>query len=72
MTKRVFTQPSRKSALVGAACAVLAGTLAFGVFVQPAADLKTRRHVPRDGQVRIGSNTKTFTATVVLQLVGEN
>ena len=27
--------------------------------------------VPRDGQVRIGSNTKTFTAVVVLQLVGE-
>ncbi|MFF5704105.1 serine hydrolase domain-containing protein [Streptomyces sp. NPDC012794] len=25
----------------------------------------------RDGQVRIGSNTKTFTAVVVLQLVGE-
>jgi D-alanyl-D-alanine carboxypeptidase len=27
--------------------------------------------VPRNGQVRIGSNTKTFTAVVVLQLVGE-
>ncbi|MEU9034273.1 serine hydrolase domain-containing protein [Streptomyces sp. NPDC048352] len=27
--------------------------------------------VPRDGQVRIGSNTKMFTAVVVLQLVGE-
>ncbi|TNH30228.1 beta-lactamase family protein [Micromonospora orduensis] len=35
------------------------------------ADLQTRRPVPRDGQVRIGSNTKTFTAVVVLQLVGE-
>jgi D-alanyl-D-alanine carboxypeptidase len=34
-------------------------------------DLKTQRPVPRDGQVRIGSNTKTFTAVVVLQLVGE-
>ncbi|WP_433535179.1 serine hydrolase domain-containing protein [Micromonospora sp. CA-249363] len=34
-------------------------------------DLQTRRPVPRDGQVRIGSNTKTFTAVVVLQLVGE-
>src|SRR5262245_33535450 len=31
-------------------------------------DLATRRPVPRDGQVRIGSNTKTFTAVVVLQL----
>ncbi|MFG1645940.1 serine hydrolase domain-containing protein [Amycolatopsis sp. NPDC049252] len=27
--------------------------------------------VPRDGSVRAGSNTKTFTAVVVLQLVGE-
>ncbi|TWP47797.1 beta-lactamase family protein [Lentzea tibetensis] len=27
--------------------------------------------VPRDGQVRVGSNTKTFVAVVVLQLVGE-
>ncbi|WP_326948997.1 beta-lactamase family protein [Amycolatopsis sp. NBC_01307] len=27
--------------------------------------------VPRDGEVRAGSNTKTFTATVVLQLVAE-
>ncbi len=34
-------------------------------------DLKTRSEVPTDGQVRIGSNTKTFTATVVLQLVDE-
>ena len=35
------------------------------------ADLKTRAKVPVDGQVRIASNTKMFTATVVLQLVGE-
>ncbi|GAA0804928.1 serine hydrolase domain-containing protein [Spirilliplanes yamanashiensis] len=34
-------------------------------------DLATGRAVPRDGQVRIGSNTKPFTAVVVLQLVGE-
>lgn len=34
-------------------------------------DLKTRAKVPVDGQVRIGSNTKTFTSVVVLQLVGE-
>ncbi|MFF0175798.1 serine hydrolase domain-containing protein [Micromonospora profundi] len=34
-------------------------------------DLQKRRPVPRDAQVRIGSNTKTFTAVVVLQLVGE-
>ncbi|MER0448896.1 serine hydrolase domain-containing protein [Streptomyces sp. Edi4] len=34
-------------------------------------DLATGAAVPRDGQVRVGSNTKTFTAVVVLQLVGE-
>ncbi len=33
-------------------------------------DLRTGAKVPVDGYVRIGSNTKTFTA-VVLQLVGE-
>ncbi|MGW6918054.1 serine hydrolase domain-containing protein [Kitasatospora sp. NPDC054939] len=35
------------------------------------ADLRTGARVPVDGQVRAGSNTKTFTAVVVLQLVGE-
>ncbi|MEU4571307.1 serine hydrolase domain-containing protein [Nonomuraea sp. ATR24] len=34
-------------------------------------DLKTGAAVPADGQVRIASNTKMFTAVVVLQLVGE-
>ncbi|MCZ2810163.1 MULTISPECIES: serine hydrolase domain-containing protein [unclassified Modestobacter] len=34
-------------------------------------DLTTGEPVPVDGQVRIASNTKTFVATVVLQLVGE-
>ncbi|MET7304230.1 serine hydrolase domain-containing protein [Embleya sp. NPDC005575] len=34
-------------------------------------DRATGAKVPRDGQVRIGSNTKAFTAVVVLQLVGE-
>lgn len=34
-------------------------------------DLRTGAPVPRDGYVRIGSNTKTFTAVVVLQLVAE-
>ncbi|MGW1145151.1 serine hydrolase domain-containing protein [Streptomyces sp. NPDC002454] len=34
-------------------------------------DLATGAKVPRDGSIRIGSNTKAFTATVVLQLVGE-
>ncbi|WP_409055693.1 serine hydrolase domain-containing protein [Streptomyces sp. SYP-A7185] len=34
-------------------------------------DVATGSEVPGDGQVRIGSNTKAFTAVVVLQLVGE-
>ncbi|MFJ4649216.1 serine hydrolase domain-containing protein [Streptomyces bobili] len=35
------------------------------------AAMNTRRPMPREGRFRIGSATKTFTATVVLQLVGE-
>ncbi|MET8357894.1 serine hydrolase domain-containing protein [Micromonospora sp. NPDC005171] len=35
------------------------------------AELETTRAVPVDGRVRVGSITKTFVATVVLQLVGE-
>ncbi|GIG88615.1 serine hydrolase domain-containing protein [Plantactinospora endophytica] len=35
------------------------------------ADLATGAPVPRDGYFRMGSNTKTFAAVVVLQLVGE-
>ncbi|WP_353963704.1 serine hydrolase domain-containing protein [Streptomyces sp. NBC_00160] len=34
-------------------------------------DLATGAKVPQDGQVRVGSTTKTFTAVVVLQLVAE-
>lgn len=34
-------------------------------------DLATGSKVPRDGRVRIGSNTKAFTSVAVLQLVGE-
>ncbi len=34
-------------------------------------DIATGAKVPRDGRVRVGGNTKAFTAVVVLQLVGE-
>ncbi|WP_405656595.1 serine hydrolase domain-containing protein [Streptomyces sp. RK9] len=34
-------------------------------------DLKSGRPVPRDGHLRLGSITKTYVATVVMQLVGE-
>ncbi|WP_434046493.1 MULTISPECIES: serine hydrolase domain-containing protein [Sorangium] len=40
-------------------------------YIAGVADLETQEKVPVDGQVRIGSNTKPFTAVVVLQLVGE-
>ena len=36
------------------------------------ADLRTKKPMKTDFRFRIGSVTKTFTATVVLQLVGEN
>ncbi|MFI5933999.1 serine hydrolase domain-containing protein [Actinoplanes sp. NPDC051494] len=36
------------------------------------ADLRTRATMPVDARVRLASNTKMFTATVVLQLVGED
>lgn len=42
-----------------------------GDYTAGVGDLATGAQVPVDGQVRIASNTKTFTATVVLQLVGE-
>ncbi|MBB1246362.1 beta-lactamase family protein [Streptomyces durbertensis] len=35
------------------------------------ADLRTGRPVPPNGYIRLGSTTKTYVATVVLQLVGE-
>lgn len=35
------------------------------------ADLTTKKAIPLNGYFRIGSTTKTFVATVVLQLVGE-
>ncbi|AXB44950.1 serine hydrolase domain-containing protein [Amycolatopsis albispora] len=35
------------------------------------AEVGTSKPVPRDGRFRMGSNTKTFVAVVVLQLVGE-
>ncbi|GAA1558985.1 serine hydrolase domain-containing protein [Kribbella sancticallisti] len=40
-------------------------------YVAGVGDRASGARVPVDGQVRIGSNTKIFVATVVLQLVGE-
>ncbi|MFI1539421.1 serine hydrolase domain-containing protein [Streptomyces anandii] len=44
----------------------------YRTYTAGVADLATHSPVPADGRVRIGSNTKAFTAVVVLQLVGEN
>lgn len=41
-------------------------------FTAGTAELNKRVPVPKDGQVRAGSNTKAFVATVVMQLVAEN
>ncbi|MFD6353043.1 serine hydrolase domain-containing protein [Nocardia tengchongensis] len=41
------------------------------VLTAGAGDLSTGAPIPEDARVRIGSNTKTYVATVVLQLVGE-
>ncbi|WSB29878.1 beta-lactamase family protein [Streptomyces sp. NBC_01788] len=35
-------------------------------------DLVTHRPVPKDGYLRLGSITKTFVATVMMQLVGDH
>ncbi|MFF5564821.1 serine hydrolase domain-containing protein [Streptomyces sp. NPDC012623] len=55
--------------------AALAGTRErdgrTGAFTAGYGDLAARTPVPADGQVRIGSNTKTFASVAVLQLVGE-
>ena len=40
-------------------------------YVAGVGDVRTKEAPPTDGRVRIGSNTKPFTAVVVLQLVGE-
>ncbi|MEV7191986.1 serine hydrolase domain-containing protein [Streptomyces sp. NPDC093510] len=60
----------RKDGVVGAE-----GTLVDGDKRRSArsgtAELGTDRPVPRQGYFRMGSNTKTFVSTVVLQLVGE-
>lgn len=40
-------------------------------YVSGVGDIETGEKVPIDGEVRVGSNTKTYTAVVVLQLVQE-
>ncbi|MEU4120436.1 serine hydrolase domain-containing protein [Kitasatospora sp. NPDC028055] len=55
----------------GALAAVRDGAGRIRTYTAGVGDRDTGAKLPRDGQVRIGSVTKTFTAVVVLQLVGE-
>ncbi|BFV56095.1 serine hydrolase domain-containing protein [Kitasatospora sp. CMC57] len=61
----------RSDGLPAALATVQDGTGRSRNYTAGVGDLATGAKVPVDGQVRIGSNTKTFTAVVVLQLVGE-
>ncbi|MBM6404532.1 beta-lactamase family protein [Phycicoccus sp. CSK15P-2] len=55
----------------GAAAAVRDADGKVRTYTAGVSDLETRAPMTADGRVRIASNTKMFTATVVLQLVGE-
>ncbi|MEU1821249.1 serine hydrolase domain-containing protein [Streptomyces abikoensis] len=55
----------------GALASVRDGAGRVRSYTEGEGDRDTHAKVPRDGQVRIGSVSKTFTAVVVLQLVGE-
>ena len=55
----------------GALAAVTSANGKTRDYVAGVAELGTTKKVPKNGEVRIASNTKMFTATVVLQLVDE-
>ncbi|MGH4033137.1 serine hydrolase domain-containing protein [Actinomycetota bacterium Odt1-20B] len=55
----------------GALASVLDGGGNFRTYTAGVGNRDTHAKMPRDAQVRIGSVTKSFTAAVVLQLVGE-
>ncbi|KJY36885.1 beta-lactamase [Streptomyces katrae] len=61
----------RAGGVPGALATVTEGDGRSRVYTAGVGDFATGAAVPRDGQVRIGSNTKVFTAVVLLQLVGE-
>jgi D-alanyl-D-alanine carboxypeptidase len=61
----------REDGFPGALAAVRGANNRTRDYTAGVGDVATGRRVPVNGQVRIASNTKMFTATVVLQLVGE-
>jgi D-alanyl-D-alanine carboxypeptidase len=60
-----------KSGFPGVTAAVRGSDGVVRTYTAGVGDLATGKPVPDNGSVRIASNTKMFTATVVLQLVGE-
>ncbi|MCI3928895.1 serine hydrolase domain-containing protein [Streptomyces sp. AN091965] len=60
----------RNDGVVGAQATLVNGHGRSSVY-SGTAELGTDRQMPRQGYFRMGSNTKTFVSTVVLQLVGE-
>lgn len=60
-----------RSGFPGVIATVRGGDGKIRTYRAGAGDLETGRPIPRDARVRIASNTKMFTATVVLQLVAE-
>ncbi|MDQ1013692.1 serine hydrolase domain-containing protein [Streptomyces afghaniensis] len=61
----------RDTGAIGVQARVSGGRHGTGTVTSGTADLRTGRPVPDTGYFRIASNTKTFVAAVVLQLVGE-
>ncbi|NUT97367.1 MAG: beta-lactamase family protein [Saccharothrix sp.] len=60
----------QRQGVIGVQARVVDGRAGWAV-TSGVADVATGRPVPATGHYRIASNTKTFVATVVLQLVGE-
>ncbi|WP_225848036.1 serine hydrolase [Streptomyces sp. HPF1205] len=67
--RRALHRLTHTDGLAGAAVRVDAPGCGEWAAAAGAADLRTGRPMPVAGRIRIGSTTKTFTATVLLQLV---
>ncbi|NUU19540.1 beta-lactamase family protein [Cellulomonas humilata] len=71
VTQQALNRLVRDDGLPGALAAVTDARGRERDLTAGVGDLATRSRVPVDGQVRIGSSSKTYTAVVVLQLVAE-
>ncbi|WP_394615753.1 serine hydrolase domain-containing protein [Lentzea sp. JNUCC 0626] len=68
--QQALDQVTQSGAALGVQARVTDGRQRFTA-VSGKAELNSSRPVPADGRFRVGSITKTFVSTVVLQLVGE-